>query len=609
MTKIRLGKKFGDVWSTEDIHALWLSENHSRNVHQGTGVYNTKCKELGLTVNTKVLQNLLHAHCDLSGCDLGRKGSQAVASAISSNMVISTLDISKNQIDGKSLGVLVRGILTSIGHAGGFLADGEKQKIKEVKVVSKSKWKKLAEVSTKPAVGFEKLNAAMNKLNDVSARIKASQAQKTGLNGNLHDLILAENPLGFPGALLLSNCLNPARIRREFLTTLDLTKCNIPDQGGKVLAEALGEGNILLNTLKLPHNMIGDGTAKAFARLFEFNHTLLHLDLSWNLIKQDGARALARGLQSNATLQQLNLAWNGIESKGVMFMGEMLQVNLGLKHLDMSSTRAGPDSCLVIAEGLKMNNVLEVLLLDNNPVGEGGARHLMLAMGCNASIKYLGLQSSITANASPQSDSQLNIASNFDISSPDNHYVLNLSVPAERAVALQLCQMDQRSSSNLMRNIKHGDTSVESAKKAGWPDRLPDSGRLVADFVTTMDPVHIKVFTEKQLLPLLPQFSKKMMLDTDKLGLTSMVCPHYYFKCDQIAKILVNFGMGDAKVFAAAAFMSRAVDVEENKKMIYDCLSDRDLHQLSRELGFYKHFTPHNPTGMLDDFLSIVSLN
>lgn len=63
------------------------------------------------------------------------------------------------------------------------------------------------------------------------------------------------------------------------------------------------------------------------------------------------------------------------------------------------------------------------------------------------------------------------IASSFDRASPDDHYVLDLTVPAERAVALQLSQIDQESSHNLMKNIKLDNVSIESVKKACWPDR------------------------------------------------------------------------------------------------------------------------------------------
>jgi hypothetical protein len=54
--------------------------------------------------------------------------------------------------------------------------------------------------------------------------------------------------------------------------------------------------------------------------------------------------------------------------------------------------RCGPHACLRLAEGLRHNSMLEVLLLNGNELGEDGARLLMHALTINQSIKYLGLQ-------------------------------------------------------------------------------------------------------------------------------------------------------------------------------------------------------------------------
>lgn len=64
-------------------------------------MYEYKCTQLGLTVNTKVLHNLVQKKCDLSGCSLGHKGSQAVSYALLGNLDLSELDMSENQIDSK----------------------------------------------------------------------------------------------------------------------------------------------------------------------------------------------------------------------------------------------------------------------------------------------------------------------------------------------------------------------------------------------------------------------------------------------------------------------------------------------------------------------------
>jgi hypothetical protein len=115
-------------------------------------------------------------------------------------------------------------------------------------------------------------------------------------------------------------------------------------------------------------------------------------------------------------------------------LGEMLGLNMGLRVLDCSHCRLRAAACLLIGEGIKVccccliklcfmalrefscaslalfttrlrrvngfccndcccqaNVVLETLLLSGNDVGEAGARHLMSALACNGSLRFLGL--------------------------------------------------------------------------------------------------------------------------------------------------------------------------------------------------------------------------
>lgn len=129
--------------------------------------------------------------------------------------------------------------------------------------------------------------------------------------------------------------------------------------------------------------------------------------------------------------------------------------------------------------------------------------------------------------------------------------------------------------------------------------RLPDAGKLVMDFKTVMEACHVKLFSDAQLEPLIPQFEKKMMIDRDKLDLAIMVCPHYYFTCQQAARILVNFGIGDHRVVATSLFISRVIDLEENKNKLLDLLDKRDVVELKSILQYYSTFSPQNPTGWL----------
>lgn len=121
----RIGKRNVDVWSVEDLRVLWESQGHTIYKHERCGevqvhssyrsclffndsvfglfpgIYETKCLQLGLTVNSKVLHNLVNSKCDLSGCSLGPKGCQAVAAALETHKTMVELNLSDNQIDGK----------------------------------------------------------------------------------------------------------------------------------------------------------------------------------------------------------------------------------------------------------------------------------------------------------------------------------------------------------------------------------------------------------------------------------------------------------------------------------------------------------------------------
>lgn len=151
------------------------------------------------------------------------------------------------------------------------------------------------------------------------------------------------------------------------------------------------------------------------------------------------------------------------------------------------------------------NVVLEVLLLAGNDIGEDGARHLMTALAANNSLKFLGLSGSnltggwccfccvqnahmykVTLDCSI-TDTPIDLgtpsrvgwlssrlvkrvlaefvcaaaavhdaagsASDFNPASPDGSYTLDLSVAAERAVAVQLVELDRANATDLMKSI------------------------------------------------------------------------------------------------------------------------------------------------------------
>ncbi len=69
-----------------------------------------------------------------------------------------------------------------------------------------------------------------------------------------------------------------------------------------------------------------------------------------------------------------------------------LACTCALQEVDLSRTRMGPDACVVLAEALRVNTVVERILLHGNPLGESGGWHLMSAITHNRCLEYIGLQ-------------------------------------------------------------------------------------------------------------------------------------------------------------------------------------------------------------------------
>ncbi|GLC61910.1 hypothetical protein PLESTB_001818300, partial [Pleodorina starrii] len=328
-------------------------------------------------------------------------------------------------------------------------------------------------------------------------------------------LDLSNNPLGINGVRALADLLDPTVTPYQFVKQLLLDKCGIPEGGGRALAMALSRGNTRLAVLGLSNNALGNGTAAMFGEVLALPSGLEDLDLSWNQIKSEGARALAEGISQNNTLTRLNLSWNGLENPGVQALGSMLLRNESLTSLDLTNTRMGAEACLVLAEGIRGNHTLEALILNGNSVGDDGARFLMDAIKANNSLRYLGLQGTNMSTAA-RGNSQ---AASFNPLSPDGSYELNLETPTDRAVALQLCQMDAAAAADLLKNIRLGDKNIASCKSMHWPDCLPVSGIMTFDFVTRRVSKVIGVMETKKFMALAAQCGSTAMGDKEKLAL------------------------------------------------------------------------------------------
>jgi len=137
---------------------------------------------------------------------------------------------------------------------------------------------------------------------------------------------------------------------------LDLSNTRIGDAAAEALARALGQpGAPALKVLKLQRNRIGDSGAAALS-FYIAGCEVVHL--SSNAIGDEGAQAIATAL----TRQAQAAANNG--------------PGLTLRALHLANNLIEPEGGVALGRSLRGNPVLEVLVLDYNPIGAEGARAL-----------------------------------------------------------------------------------------------------------------------------------------------------------------------------------------------------------------------------------------
>jgi Ran GTPase-activating protein (RanGAP) involved in mRNA processing and transport len=139
------------------------------------------------------------------------------------------------------------------------------------------------------------------------------------------------------------------------LQQLDLTACEMDDQGLSLLANALAIRNASILELNLHNNRI---TSVGVHALVDDNveavKTLTNLRLAFNPVKSEGATILAAALGRNAMpdLTQLNLTSCGIHDDGFMALVSALEQNTTLNILGLRYNTFGEQAFMSLADSL-----------------------------------------------------------------------------------------------------------------------------------------------------------------------------------------------------------------------------------------------------------------
>ena len=191
----------------------------------------------------------------------------------------------------------------------------------------------------------------------------------------------------------------------------------------KLICEALMK-NLVVDRMYLSFSNF---EVNYLAKMLSENSTVRMLDLSYNDITYEGVNILAKGLCKNSTLEtlilendvafknespskftgmaemlaindkleRLVLDHNPLGSAGVTWIAEALELNKGVKRLHLNSTECGDEGAAALAKMLCVNKTLECLYLCyNSPqsIGDDGATALGdVLKEHNASLRELHL--------------------------------------------------------------------------------------------------------------------------------------------------------------------------------------------------------------------------
>lgn len=175
-------------------------------------------------------------------------------------------------------------------------------------------------------------------------------------------------------ALHQNRCLQEIDLSDNKIGNSENLNTVLPDitTGGEALAELLESETCPLKSLKL-------GSSLFLTTIIFIIYFYL---IGWNMIRLDGAITLCQSLSTNKSLTYLELSYNSLSSSGGIALGNALQDNTTLKTLLIANNSIDSIGCMTICAGILQNEALEYVSFEGNPVGEQGAKVLMVISTC-----------------------------------------------------------------------------------------------------------------------------------------------------------------------------------------------------------------------------------
>lgn len=157
---------------------------------------------------------------------------------------------------------------------------------------------------------------------------------------------------------------------------------------------------------------------------------LSKLALAWNTIRHFSGVTLVESLKVNQTLTFLDLSYNGLGVNGGEMLGLALHYNRALKTLKVIHNNISARPAMVIVSGIKSCESLTLVDLSENPIGEEGARGVLVLNITHGQRVKVEIRNCQVRGKDP--------TVNYQTKDPKGEYSLELSQPYHFAVAMEL---------------------------------------------------------------------------------------------------------------------------------------------------------------------------